>query len=249
MPDRAAAVVGVGAGCRKDEAVSYELHNVDCLEFMKSMPDKSVDAVITDPPYGLNTKSAYKGSQGKLNPWADLTNSAYWYSAWMKECMRIVKVDGCMWTFLNWRSLVTFQKASFDIESPIESLLIWDKSWIGPGGQRGLRPSYEMVALFTNELFAIEDRGIADIKKVQWSAIKPHGHPAEKPVDLMKWLIEISTEKGDLIFDPFMGSGTTGEACFLKERDFIGCEMDANWFAVSQKRIAQAAQQEPLFAG
>ena len=222
------------------------LHLGDCLEYMRGMDDKSVDAVITDPPYGLNTKSSYNGKQGKINPWADLLNSAYWYSAWMKEGMRAAKQDGCMWTFLNWRSLVTFQKASFDIESPIESLLVWDKKWIGPGGNRGLRPSYEMVALFTNEDFTIEDRGIADIKSVQWSSIKPNGHPAEKPVNLMKWLIEISTSEGDTIFDPFMGSGTTGVAAVQLGRNFIGCEINPDYFAIAERRIKEAQAQGVL---
>lgn len=225
----------------------YQLHLGDCLEFMRGLEAGSVDAVITDPPYGMNTKSAYNGKQTKLNPWADLTNAAYWYAAWMRECMRVLKPDGCMWSFLNWRSLVTYQKASFDIESPIESLLVWDKKWIGPGGQRGLRPSYEMVALFTKDEFSIEDRGIPDIRACQWSAIKPNGHPAEKPVDLITWLIDISTDKNDLIFDPFSGSGTTGEAALKIGRRFIGCEIDETWHGYALKRIEAAAMQEPLF--
>jgi site-specific DNA-methyltransferase (adenine-specific) len=226
--------------------MNVDLHNCDCLEFMRTMPDKSVDAVITDPPYGINTKSSYNGKQGKLNPWADLTNSAYWYAAWMRECLRIVKDDGCMWTFLNWRSLVTYQKASFDIESPIESLLVWDKQWIGPGGQRGLRPSYEMVALFTNQEFSIDDRGIPDIRRCMWASIKPHGHPAEKPTDLIMWLIEISTNKESIIFDPFMGSGTTGEACSKLGHSFIGCESDPKWYELAERRIAEAQLQMRL---
>ncbi len=209
----------------------------DCLEVMQQRPDKSVDAVITDPPYGLNTKSSFKGKTGKLNPWADLCNSAYWYSAWMTECLRVAKDNGCMWTFLNWRSLVTYQKASFDIGSPIESLLIWDKKWIGPGGQRGLRPSYEMVALFTNQEFFIADRGIPDIKAFMWTSKKPTGHPAEKPVALMKWLMEISNDGGTTILDPFMGSGTTGVACVQTGRKFIGCEIEPKYFDIAVERI------------
>lgn len=219
------------------------LHLGDCLEYLRGLPNNSVDAVIADPPYGLNTKSSYNGKQGKLNPWADLTNAAYWYAAWMSECMRVVKPDGCMWTFLNWRSLVTFQKASFDIESPIESLLVWDKQWIGPGGQRGLRPSYEMVALFTNPEFSIDDRGIPDIRRCMWASQKPNGHPAEKPKDLILWLMEISVKPRGIVLDPFMGSGTTGVACMETQRDFMGCEIDPDWHSAAGRRIESAQSQ------
>lgn len=226
--------------------MTVQLYLGDCIEVMKSIPDKSIDAVITDPPYGLNTKSSYNGKTGKLNSWADLCNSAYWYSAWMTECLRVAKDNGCMWAFLNWRSLVTYQKASFDIGSPIESLLVWDKKWIGPGGQRGLRPSYEMVALFTNQEFSIDDRGIPDIKAFMWASHKPTGHPAEKPVPLMKWLMEISNTEGATILDPFMGSGTTGVACMQTGRNFIGIEIDERYFKIAEKRIHDAQQQMRL---
>jgi tRNA G10 N-methylase Trm11 len=101
-----------------------------------------VDAVITDPPYGINTKS---DGSGKLSPWGDLCNSAFWYAEWLRLCrgpLAAGKPAGCLWTCLNWRSLVTFQKAALRrLAWAIESLLVWDKKWIGPGGSRGLRPS------------------------------------------------------------------------------------------------------------
>lgn len=159
----------------------------DCLEVMKRLPDGCVDLVVADSPYGINTKS---DGTGKINPWADLCNAAYWYAAWFAECRRVVSDGGAMWAFLNWRSLVTYQKAACDIGWPIESLLVWDKCWIGPGGPRGLRPSYELVGLWPNAEFGISDRGLPDIQRFQWSSHKPNGHPAEKPIDLVAWIIE-----------------------------------------------------------
>lgn len=150
----------------------------DCRDVLADMAPDCAAAVITDPPYGINTKS---DGMGKLNPWADLCNAAFWYADWLNACRRLTGAAGCVWTFMNWRSLPTFQKASCDIRWPIESLLVWDKQWIGPGGQKGLRPSYEMAALFAGSEFSIDDRGIPDIRRAQWSAVKPHGHPAEKP--------------------------------------------------------------------
>ena len=209
----------------------------DCLEVMRGLPTRSIDAVITDPPYGINTKS---DGAGKLSPWGDLCNSAFWYSAWINECRRVLKDDGCLWTFLNWRSMVTFQKASCDIGWPIESLLVWDKEWIGPGGCRGLRPSYELVALWGMDGFAIGDRGIPDIRRAKWSSNKPSGHPAEKPTPLISWIISISTPENATILDPFLGSGTTAVACVETGRHYIGIELEEKYCEIARRRVAEA---------
>lgn len=221
------------------------IYNGDCLEVMADLPAMSAKAVITDPPYGINTKS---DGTGKLSPWADLCNSAFWYAEWFRRARSRLQPSGCMWSCLNWRSMVTFQKAAMDVNWPIESLLIWDKKWIGPGGQKGLRPSYEMVALFANEDFSIDNRGLPDVQAFKWSSLKPNGHPAEKPVDLMRFLIDNSTEPGDIVIDPFMGSGTTGEAAMLSKRRFIGIEQDPYWFSVCVERISNAQSQQEMFA-
>ena len=216
------------------------IDNIDCLEGLKALPDKSVDLICTDPPYMLGVNSALRG---KIDPWADLVNAAYWYATWFKEAQRVLKDSGAMWTFLNWRSLVTFQRAACLAGWPIESLLVWDKEWIGPGGTKGLRPSYELVALFCGPDFAIPNRGLADIQRFKWSSKKPHGHPAEKPEALVRWLIEQSTSEGAIVLDLFMGSGTTAEACLRSGRNYIGYEMNPEHYATAQQRIAETVDE------
>ncbi len=218
----------------------YQLFEGDCLDVLPTLPAQSVDAVIADPPYGINTKS---DGMGKLNPWADMCNAALWYKAWMEQCRRILKPTGCMWSFLNWRSMVTYQKAACDLGWSIESMLVWDKDWIGPGGQKGLRPSYEMVALWAMPQFAIDNRGIPDIKKSPWSSNKPNGHPAEKPEALIRWLLTISLPKPGVVVDPFSGSGTTGAAAVTEGHRFIGVEIDPNCYRDGERRIIAAASQ------
>jgi DNA modification methylase len=225
---------------RVEQIGEATLYLGDCLEILPTLP--KVDAVITDPPYGINTKS---DGSGKLSPWGDLCNSAYWYAAWITEARRRLQPTGALWTCLNWRSLVTFQKAACDIGWPIESLMVWDKQWIGPGGQRGLRPSYELVALFANPDFAILDRGLPDVQQFPVGSFKPNGHPAEKPVSLMSFLVKHSGT--GTVADCFMGSGTTGVAAVAAGRPFIGIEQDAKWFDIACKRIEQAYAQRPLF--
>ena len=135
---------------------------------------------------------------------------------------------------------MTFQKAACDIGWPIESVLVWDKCWIGPGGSKGLRPSYELVALWAMPDFKLENRGLYDIQRFKWSSIKPHGHPAEKPEALMEWIISEATNPGETVVDLFMGSGTTGVACVNTGRNFIGMELDLGYFEVAKKRIEDA---------
>lgn len=236
---------------REDSVNSFEhisptvdIARGDCLELMREIPSGSVDMVLCDPPYMINTKSDHTG---KVNPWADYCNAAFWYAEWIRQCQRLLKPTGCLWTFLNWRSMVTFQKAACDVGWPIESLLVWDKEWIGPGGTKGLRPSYELVALFAGEKFQLSDRGLYDVQRFKWSSIKPHGHPAEKPEALLRWIIEKSTSKGATVIDIFMGSGSTGAACIQTERKFIGIEIENGYYAVAKKRLTETAAQTKLF--
>ncbi len=216
------------------------LYCADCLDILPTLP--KVDAVITDPPYGINTKS---DGSGKLSPWGDLVNSAFWYAAWIAEVRKKLRPTGALWSCLNWRSLVTFQKAACDIGWPIDSLMVWDKQWIGPGGVRGLRPSYELVALFGGADFAITDRGLPDVQQFPVGSFKPNGHPAEKPVALMDFLVKHTA--GPVVMDLFMGSGTTGVSASKAGRQFIGIEMDERWFDIACRRIEQAQKQAPLF--
>lgn len=219
------------------------IDNIDCLEGLKAVPDKSVDLIVTDPPYGIGIKSQ-GGARSKLNPWADICNASLWYSAWMAECKRILKDDGALWSFINWRYLPTLYKAGVDIQWSIESLLVWDKCWIGPGGTKGLRPSYEQVALYAMPDFTIENRGLPDIQRFKWGSYKPTGHPAEKPLDLIRWIIKTSGKTdGAVIVYPFMGSGTTGCAAILEGCNYIGFEMDPGWITKAAARIADTVDE------
>jgi DNA modification methylase len=212
----------------------------DCRDILPTLG--KVDAVITDPPYMFSTSSAL----GKLNPWADMCNAAFWFSDVLAKCRDRLPIEGgYVWWFLNWRTMPTLQKAVCDISWNIESLLIWDKDWIGPGGSKGLRPSYEMVALLCTGAAALPNRGLPDIWKHPASSQKAHGHPAEKPIGLLTELVKQTP--AETVLDPFMGSGTTGAACGLLGRRFIGREMDPTWFDVACRRIEAAYKQPRLF--
>lgn len=227
------------------ERDGVRLYCGDAAEMLRGLPTGSIDAIVTDPPYSINTKS---DGDGKLNPWGDLCNAALFYREWIGECRRVLRPDGCLWSFLSWRSLATFQKAACDLRWPIESLLVWDKEWIGPGGHCGLRPSYELVALWAMPEFAIPDRGLTDIQRFKWCGTKPTGHPAEKPLALIDWIIRASGKTATaIVCDPFSGSGTTAIAARKLGLSFVGSEIDESWAAASVRRIDAELAQGKLF--
>jgi site-specific DNA-methyltransferase (adenine-specific) len=210
------------------------IYHGDCLDVLADL--QSVDLVVTDPPYTFGLASTF--SEGKAGSWGDMMNNAHWYASWLRECFRLTSArSGAAWVFNSWRSFPVLARAAMEAQWPVESLMIWDKEWIGPGGQRGLRPSYEVVALFAQPDFAIADRGLPDIWRCKWSAIKPSGHPAEKPVELVSRIITESG--GDLILDPFMGSGTTLRAAKDLGRKAIGIEIEERYCEIAVRRLSQ----------
>lgn len=226
----------------------------DALELIPTVG--KVDLVVTDPPYVIGAVSA--GNIGsKAGTWHDMMNSAHWFAAWYRACARALKPTGAVWTFANWRSLPVVMKAASDAGLPVASCLVWDKDWIGPGGSVGLRPSYEVVALLPMPEFAIPDRGLPDVWREPWSSRKPHGHPAEKPVPLMRRIIDASglgtgaIDRGDralelgpgVVLDPFMGSGSTLVAAVECGCEAVGIEQSEEWIGVAEGRLASV----PLF--
>lgn len=235
------------------------LYHGDALEVMGSLTC-SVDLVVTDPPYMIGAVSA--GSIGsKAGGWADMMNSAMWFAAWYRQVDRLLRQNGAMWSFCNWRSLPVVMRAAMDAGMPITSTLVWDKQWIGPGGSQGLRPSYELACLFAKPDFAIPNRGVPDVWQHKTGGYKENGHPAEKPVDLMRRIIRTSGLGSDapkepvpyyaavpppkLVLDPFMGSGTTVVAAQAEGVRAIGIEAEEKWCEVAAKRLGQA----DLFGG
>ena len=210
----------------------------DALEILG---DVRADVCIADPPYNFSTSS----NGVKHQFWPDAVNS----SRWFRDVLGLTKIAlrhrGGIWQFLNWRTFIPFQKAVWDVGLKIDSVLVWDKQWIGPGGDVGLRPAYELVGLVTLNGWKLPNRSLPDIWQCQWSSQRPNGHPAEKPEALVARLITESP--GETILDPFMGSGTTGVAALKAGRTFVGIELDEIWFDAACRRIEQAQRQPDLF--
>ena len=194
-----------------------QLHLGDCLDILPTLEAGSVDAVITDPPYGC----------GKAD-WDDAFPTA-WYAASRRVAEMVVIITGSQGLV----DTVPLVGADF-----IDVIAAWNmngmtRSNIG----------------FGNWLAAV----IAGGKPRQGQNVlrfvtkdKVSGHPTIKQVEYMVKLIERLTEPGATILDPFMGSGTTGVACVKTGRNFIGIEIDPDYYAIAEKRIAEAQMQPRL---
>lgn len=206
------------------------------LEIIPDMDEGTVDAVITDPPYGFGAASVSGTAVSKVSRFGDLLNQSYFFREIVSQSERVCSPNGCLWMFTNWRGLPVVMKGVVDAARHIESVLVWDKCWIGPGGPIGLRPSYEMTVLVPFGKFALPNRGLPDIWRSKWSSHKPNGHPSEKPIDLMHRLV--NETPAQVVLDPFMGSGTTLLAAKQTGRRAIGIEIEEKYCEIAANRLA-----------
>ena len=193
--------------------MTVQLYHGDCLEFMRTLPAGSVDAVVTDPPY----------LEGDFSHVLDEL---------LRVAKRVVLTPGKIEAF-NW----------IKKQSPV-----WEYAWRcsgtkSLGGSACLHIGFEPILAYQFPLrplgIDVLDYPLITLKEIE------RGHPWPKPVRLFKKLVEHWADPGDIVLDPFMGSGTTGVACVQTGRNFIGCEIDAGYFEIAQRRIA-LAQQQPL---
>lgn len=214
----------------------YTLHQGDCIPFMLNLPAESVTVVISDPPYGTELiVGGYSRKNKTIENDKDLSIVARAFS----EFSRLIG-NGYAAVFFSPRNMPEFFQT---IKGVWYGHIVWNKK--APGMGQGIRYMHENIAIFQ---FG-EPRPPAENIFSIINALKVNAeHPHQKPVAAMKRLIEWLTMPGDVVFDPFMGSGTTGVACMELDRDFIGCELDEKHFAVAEQRIKAAANQGVLFS-
>jgi len=224
----------------------------DCLEVLKSIPDKSVDQIFADPPYNLSGKNNLTCKSGKRvncnkGEWDIITDIDEFNSNWITECMRVLKDTGTIWisgTLHNHPSIgfILKNKGHWIIND-----IVWFKRNAPPQLQPNrLAPSTELIWLasktkkyYFNYKKAKEINGGKQMRNLWDITAKRHitKHPTEKPEDLLERIILLGSKEGDLILDPFMGSGTTGVVAKRLNRKFIGIEVADNFFDMAKERI------------
>lgn len=257
-PVDASRGLGASAGVR---GVAWELRLGDCLDpetGLASLADKSVDHVITDPPYEAEAHTLQRRCKSAHDRGGDVYGVAdpepLPFPPIDVEARDAVSVDiGRL--ARNWAAVFCQVEA---IATWRDSLtaggLVYKRAglWLKPNGQpqlTGDRPGmgYESIVFAhiagRSKWNGGGKHGIWSVPKEDWKDMSTERHPTQKPVALMEALIRDFTDPGDLILDPFAGSGTTGVAAIRLGRRFIGWEKDERYFKIAQKRLAAAREQ------
>lgn len=229
----------------------------DCIEMLRSLPDSSVDSVITDPPYcsGAFTeagRTAAKGQGLRSETLADTgwfkgdnmgtAGIAFLLRAVAVECRRVLKPSGSLLVFCDWRMLVNLAPAIESAGFRYSNLLVWDKQSMGLG--TGFRVQHELVMHFTNGAPGYHNKATSNVLRAKRVNHLVREHQTQKPVDLMEQLIRVVTPPGGVVLDPFTGSGSTGVAAVSNGYTFIGVEQDAAYVRTARARLAAATGED-----
>lgn len=204
----------------------------DSMDHLRRIGDGLAAAVITDPPFGIN----YESTTGK-----SILNDDAPFIWWMREAFRIVRDRGCMLCFCRWDVQDIFKMAVSASGFRLRSQVIWDKVAYGQGDLHStFSPQHEVIWFATKGRFRFPDGRPSSVIRVRRPDYRVRTHPTEKPLELMRQLVRAVTSPGDLVVDPFAGSGVTGEACVMERRRFIGIELDPAHARNAARRVRSA---------
>ena len=234
----------------KIEDVVNKIHCADCLEFMKEIPDKSIDLVLTDPPYGINVIGGAKsfGSIGGAKSFGSIGGAnivranivrANIYEPIKNDDRKIDFAE----IFRVSKNQIIFGGNYFDF--PIKKgWIVWDKKckndWNDnfSDGELAWTSFDRPLKIFRHLYMGLMRQNKKEIKRV---------HPTQKPIELMRWIIKNYSNKNDLVLDCFLGSGTTAVACAELGRRYIGVEINEAYCEIARKRTKIVEQQCKLF--
>lgn len=203
---------------------NLDLRNMDCMELMAQFPDKYFELAIVDPPYGLGDRLCERGGKLKNSPFCTLyRDSSRWDKApdtlFFQELFRVSKNQ------IIWGGNYFTLPAS-------RCMICWDKKQAMP-----TMSAWELGWTSFDKPSKIYRQSSADLNRF---------HPTQKPVALYKWLLKTYAKAGDKILDTHLGSGSIAIACWDGGFDLTGSELDTDYFAAMQKRIAQHTAQGRL---
>lgn len=213
----------------------------DCLEEMEKLADGSIDCVLTDPPYGINYVSNFRTVESEVVKSVANDTIEDAVMLWNNACAileRKMKADSHLYCFTSWKVYPHFVNI-IGKYFKVKNCLIWEKNNWSMGDLDGnYAEQYEMVIFATKgnrKLNGGRDTNILHFDRVANSSLL---HSCEKPVDLLSYLIEKSTDGGELVADPFMGSGSTMVAAKNTGRQYWGCELDEENYRIACGRCA-----------
>ena len=215
----------------------------DCLERTKEIPDDSVDLILTDPPYNIARDNNFH-TMGRAGIDFGEWDKGFDQFSWMNDIPRLLAKNGSVIIFNDWKNVGEIAKYGEQLGLTIKDMIRWEKSNPMPRNKdRRYITDYEVAVWLTmpkakwvfNRQSDTYDRPL--VKGSLTPKSEKVGHTTQKPVYLMKKLLETHSNIGDVVLDPFMGSGTTGTACANLGRNFIGIELDWDYYNIAKGRI------------
>lgn len=206
----------------------------DCFDLLKDIPNESVDMILTDPPYGMSFQSGhrkikYEKIQGDSN--------LDWLDDFVDEIYRVSKPNTAHYVFCSFHHIDKFKQA-IEKRFKIKNILTWVKNNTSMGDLKGdFATKTEFIIFFHKGRRLIN--GKRDPNVLEFKRTGNKLHPTQKPVDMTEYLLTKFSGEGDVVLDPFMGSGTTGIACLNTNRRFIGMELDDDYFKIANDRIRE----------
>ena len=228
--------------------------NADCLDILKELPDKCIDLIVTDPAYLITSRGNAGNSGGMLQKEINKKGKVFDFNFlkiddWLPECYRVLKNGSHCYIMCNNINLFHFLKVAEKVGFHFIKSLIWDKGNKIMG--TAYMSSFEYILFFRKgEFKPINDCGTPDILRVpnlktKWN--NENIHDTEKPIKLMNILIENSSNKNDIVLDPFGGSCPVAVSCHNLQRRYICCEMDKDIYNKAIERLEIEKSQLKLF--
>lgn len=232
--------------------MTVKLLKGDCLELMKGIPDESIDAVITDPPYNISRGNRF-ASMGRSGIDFGEWDKGFDQVPYLNEVFRILKMGGTAVIFNSQQNVGLLNQYADEHNLLFKDVVYWVKSNPMPRNRdRRYVTSVENAVTMVkngekwtfNRQRSTYENGLFKYPIVSQ---KERIHPTQKPVQLMEDLVRIHSNESDVILDPFLGSGSTGVACINTKRNFIGMEVNEEYFNKAKNRIelVQKMQQFP----
>jgi modification methylase len=251
------------------------LHTGDCLEVLKTLPDRSVDLVFADPPYNLQLggellrpdNSKVDAVDDDWDRFASFEAYDAFCRAWLTECRRILKDDGTLWVIGSYHNIFRLGTALQDLRFWVLNDVIWRKTnpmpnfkgtrftnahetliWAAKGrGQKRYTFNYDALKAFNEDVQMRSDWTLALCTGEE--RLKDENgqklHPTQKPEALLHRVLLAASKPGDVVLDPFFGAGTTGAAAKRLGRHWIGIEREEQYAVAALARIAKVTPASP----
>ena len=224
-----------------------KLINGNCLDTLKNIPNESIDLIVTDPPYPTTSRGNAGNSGGMLQKDINKKGRVFTHNninckEYAPEFYRLLKDGSHCYVMTNHINLIDMLNTFTDVGFHFIKSLIWNKGNKIMG--QYYMSQYEYILFFRKgKGKKINNCGTSDILSIPNKKTKDKDgkniHDTEKPIELMEVLVNNSSQENELIIDPFMGVGSTGVACIKNNRNFIGIEIDENYFNIAKSRLEE----------